>query len=188
MTPLRLVELDPPEEPFDDVPTDGALFQSRCRSTGADFTEQALDHLRRAGATVERRGVVVADVEVAAVVRGPAGRRFLVLTHGTIDDGPRAGLRRSDTLKKAGFDVIALARSSELPVLLLTSHLPSGGRSGRLLAVVADDVFDVVAVHDDLPGFHRLAAALVGEDGSPPPPAPWRRPADQQLGLFAADA
>ncbi len=124
----------------------------------------------------------------AATVRS-RDRRFIVLAHGTPDSGPQAGLKRSDTLKKVGYDAIMLARHTDIPVLIVTSHLPTKGRCATHLARLGRDVVDVVATEGDLAGFQRLRA-LFGDRGpqerlAEPPPA-WRTIWDQ-LELFGDD-
>jgi hypothetical protein len=184
---MKLVDISP-AEPYEDLPTDGAHFNRRCRATGADFTEVALEFLEAAGATVEQRGGMVAEVQVGAIVRAADATRYVVLAHGTLDPGAQAGLKRSDTLKKAGWDAIMLARHSTLATLIVTSHLPTRGRCATHLSRLGADVVDVVATEGDLAGFQRLQALF----GTAPhqrlaaaPPA-WRTPNDQ-LQLFGAD-
>lgn len=184
---MRLVDTSP-AEPYEDLPTDGAHFNRRCRATGADFIEVALEYLEDAGATVEQQGGVVAEVQVGAIVRAADGARCIVLAHGTFDGGPKAGLRRSDTLKKVGYDAVMLARHGDLPVLIVTSHLPAKGRCATHLARLSPDVLDVVATQGDLAGFQRLKALF----GATPhqrlavAPAAWRTLYDQ-LQLFGND-
>ena len=170
------------EGPFEDLPTEGAWFNGRCRAAGADFTEMALQYLQAAGATVERRGGKVAGIQIGAVVRGRNGRRFVVLAHGTPDTGARAGFKRSDTVKKAGFDAVMLRRQGALPVLMVTSHLPATGVCAAFLAKLQPDVADVVATEGDLAGFQRLrklfGASPVGDSREPIDP-PWQAPPGQ---------
>ncbi len=86
------------EGPFEDLPTESAWFNRGCRATGADFTDEALQYLEAAGASEERRGGKVAGIQIGAIVQGANGRRFVVLAHGTLDPGARAGFKRSDTV------------------------------------------------------------------------------------------
>lgn len=146
----------------------------------------ALELLEAAGATVEQRGGRVAGIQVAAIVRGDDGQRCVVLAHGTLDPGSQAGLKRSDTVKKVGFDAIMLRRSGALPVLVVTSHLPTGGVVAAHLARLSADVVDVVATTGDLAGYHRLQARF-GEVRTwlVAAPPPWRTPGGQ-LELFEA--
>lgn len=175
------------EEPYEDLPTDKAWHNSRCRATGSDFTEVALEYLERAGASVEQRGGKVADIQIAAIVRSPSGRRFIVLAHGTLDASRSAGFRRSDTVKKAGFDAVVLRHRGALPVLVITSHLPTAGVCVKHLAQLRPDVVDVVATEGDFAGFQRLRALFGAGTASPmsaPPASPaWQFPPGQ-TGLF----
>lgn len=185
---MRLVTSSP-AGPYEDLPGDGAYFNSRCRAIGADFTEVALELLEAAGATVEQRGGRVAEIQIGAIVRA-GNSRYIVLAHGTPDSGPQAGLKRSDTLKKVGYDAIMLARHGHLPVLIVTSHLPTKGKCATHLARLGPDVVDVVATEGDLAGFQRLRV-LFGAGGgaqerlAEAPPA-WRAIWDQ-LQLFGDD-
>ena len=175
-----------PAEPYEDLPGEVAWFNARCRATGADFTEVALERLEAAGATVEQRGGRVAGIQVGAIVAGHDGRRYVVLAHGTLDPGSQAGLKRSDTVKKLGFDAIMLRRSGALPVLVLTSHLPTGGVVAAHLARLSDDVVDVVATAGDLAGYHRLQVRFgVGRSRPAASPPAWRTPGSQ-LELFGS--
>lgn len=174
------------EGPFENLPTESGWFNRACRATGADFTEGALKYLQAAGATVERRGGKVADIQIGAIVRGADGRHFVVLAHGTLDPGSQAGFKRSDTVKKAGFDAVMLRRHGSLPVLMVTSHLPAAGACANYLAKLWPDVVDIVATEGDLAGFHRLRK-LFGADAAADHQAflapAWQAPPGQ-AGLF----
>lgn len=151
-------------------------FQSRAPRSGADFKAMAIRRVVDAGGTIERLDFEIDDIPVDALVIGPNGRRFLVLARGTPEEHDRSGVRKTDTLEKAGFRAIMLARCQELPVLLVTSDLPvRDSKPGRYLAKLAGDVFDVIGYRADLKGFHRLQGALTGATESRPPDAPWRR-------------
>jgi len=173
----RLFEISagPDGEPFEEnglgQRTD---FQSRAPRAGADFKEMAIRRLTDAGATVERIDFEIDDIPVDAQVRGQDGRSFLVLARGTPYEHSQGGGRRTDTLEKAGFRAIQLARRQNLPILLITSDLPDrASKAGRYLAKLDGDVWDVVAFRADLRGFHRLQRTFAGSvDG--PPDAPWR--------------
>ncbi len=174
----RLFELGPDAgaNPFeDDAVRQRADFQSRAPRAGADFKEMALRRVANAGATIERVTFEIDDIPVDAEVRGPNGRAFMVLARGTPDEHSQSGVRRTDTLEKAGFRAIHLARSQELPVLLITSDLPDrSSKAGRYLAKLTGDVWDVVALRADLRGFHRLQRTFAGPANAMPPDAPWR--------------
>jgi hypothetical protein len=126
----------------------------------------------------------VAGIQIGAIVRGGDGQRYIVLAHGTLGSGPQAGLRRSDTVKKAGYDAVMLRRADALPVLVVTSHLPAGGACADQLARLSADVVDVVATNGDLGGFQRVRALFGGARGLGTPPPPWHTPPSAQLGLF----
>ena len=98
-------------------------------------------------------------------------------------------MRRTDTLKKAGFDVQLLRDLSPLPILVVTSHLAAEGTAKELAEVLRGWADDLVAVEGDVRGFHRLC----GHFGGPVTAArPSSRVIDdeqgvgEQLGLFDA--
>lgn len=189
--PLRAVPeaLVGGDEPYEALPEEVAFFQGRSSREGAEYDQEALAYLDSAGATVIQRGGKVGDVPVDAVVRGSNGKVFTVLAHGTIDDGKRAGLLRTDTVRKAGFSAFLLAEDVHAaPLLVLTSHLPvPKGRSRQAAVYLARCrrvIFDVVITEGDLAGFQRLRHYLT-TDPAPktPEPAPWRCLSDEQLSL-----
>ncbi len=152
-------------------------FQSRAPRAGADFKAMALKRVTDAGAAIARIEFEIEDIPVDAQVQGPNGRSFLVLARGTPYEHSQSGVRKTDTLEKAGFRAIQLARCQDLPILLITSDLPDrSSKAGRYLAKLDRDVWDVVAYRADLRGFHRLRQAFAGPAESTPPPAPWRAP------------
>ncbi len=176
----RLFEVDTAAggEPFEE---DGLRnrtdFQSRAPRAGADFKAMALKRVTDAGAAIERIGFEIEDIPVDAQVRGPNGQSFLVLARGTPYEHSQSGVRKTDTLEKAGFRAIQLARCQDLPILLITSDLPDrSSKAGRYLGKLDEDVWDVVAFRADLRGFHRLRQTFAGPAESTPPPAPWRAP------------
>lgn len=160
-------------------------FQSRAPRAGADFKEIALGRLTQAGGTIERFRFEIDDSPVDALVTGQNGRRFLVIARGTPDEHGQSGIRKTDTLEKAGFRAVMLARSQDLPILLLTSDMPTrSSKAGRYLAKLDGDVWDVVSYRADLKGFHRLQQAFAGPADAPPPAAPWRSPLTEGPSLF----
>lgn len=172
-------------EPYENLPGTGAWFNAGNRAAGTEFTEVALEWLEAAGATVEQRGGRVVGIQIGAIVGGGDGQRYILLAHGTLGSGSQAGLRRSDTVKKVGYDAVMLRRADALPVLVVTSHLPVGGACAAHLARLSADVVDVVATQGDLGGFQRVRALFGGAAprlGAPPPP--WHTPPSAQLALF----
>jgi hypothetical protein len=86
-------------------------------------------------------------------------------------------LRRTDTVEKAGFMAMQLARCQALPIILITSDLPKRStRAGLYLAALSDDLWDVVSYRADLKGFQRLQAHFTAPIENVPPAAPWRAP------------
>ncbi|HEV2368758.1 MAG TPA: hypothetical protein VGR90_02720 [Acidimicrobiales bacterium] len=105
---------------------------------------------------------------------GSNGRRFLVLARGTQDDTKTAGLRRLDTVQKLGFVATHLSLEQRLPILVVTSHLPSrGSTAGIQLAKLGPFVADVIATTGDFRGYRRLLA-LLRDRSEGTGQAPWR--------------
>src|SRR5581483_9045469 len=98
-----------------------------------------------------------------AIVEGVSGARFLVAAHGSPDRTVRtqAGMRRQDTALKFGFRaLIAARRADALPLLLLTSHMPTPELSAaRILRDLDREgaLWDAIQV-PDFEGFRRLQA------------------------------
>jgi hypothetical protein len=177
---------DAGNEPFEEPTLDRSSgFQSRAPRSGADFKAMAMDRLQEAGATIERANFEIKGFPVDLQVIGANGRRFLVLARGTPGEQARSGLRRSDTVEKAGFMAMQLARCQSIPILLLTSDLPKrSSTTGHYLASLSPDVWDVISYRADLRGFQRLRDHLQGPVDVEAPAAPWRSdesPAAQTL-------
>lgn len=174
----RLFELDAIEAPTIEVGSPGcAGFQSLGPRAGADFKEMAIRRVVEAGGTVERTDLEIEDIPVDALIRGANGRGFLILARGTPYEHSQSGLRKTDTLEKAGFRAVQLARCQDLPVLFVASDLPERtSKAGRYLAKLDGDLWDAVAYRADLRGYHRLQDALIGPPDALPPAAPWRAP------------
>ena len=137
----------------------------------------AIARLKEAGATIERLNFRIEGFPVDAQVSGSNGRPFLVLARGTPDEQDRSALRRTDTVEKAGFMAMQLARRQALPIILITSDLPKRStRAGHYLAALSDDLWDVVSYRSDLKGFQRLRAHFTAPIEKVPPTAPWRAP------------
>ncbi len=184
MSEARLFQLPPDasDDPYEgDIPKIVSAFQQRSVSEGAEFDEIAFIALEEAGGTIEETGGEVDGIPIDGIVRGPNGRRFLVAAHGTIDDGPQAGLRRVDTVHKVGHRASLLPPWAP-PLLVLTSHLPpAGSKAAFYLAKSAPHIFDVVATTGDLGGFMRLQRHLNDPDPARgPEEAPWRTLARQE--------
>jgi hypothetical protein len=179
-THLRLFASDPPEEDlFEDLPPD-PVSESQARSSrhGREFDHEAFEWLMSAGAAIVEEYPEVLGYHLDALIEGRNGNRFYVDAHGTPDrtDRPNAGLRRSDTMLKAGFKALRLhERRSEHPLLLVTSHLPKGGKSAFFLRELSEAIFDAFATVGDAPGFQRLHGYLTDVPApTVPAPAPWR--------------
>ena len=179
---------DEVEEPFEDLPG-GGTFNAGNKATNDEFSLEALEQLVRAGARVVAGPHQVGPIRVGARVIGTDGRMWLVLMHGTVDDSKRAGLRRTDTVKKVGFDVQLLRDLTSLPVLVVTSHLAAAGAAAELADVVRGWADDLVALRGDLRGLRRLAGHFGGPVPTDPPTPRLVEDdvvADEQLRLFDA--
>ena len=166
--------------PYEDPSAVGPEFQSRARREGTEFDAIAMEYLEQAGARVLRGRHERNHYPVDAEVQALTGAHYLVLAHGNVgDSSPRPGLQRTDTLAKVVTRVVGLHLYDDLPVIVVTSHLPRPGSTcahqlADLRRVVRDDLAEVVATSADMAGFQRLCRRLCG--GALPPRlrvAPW---------------
>ena len=162
-------------EPYEgDIPNAASAGQSRAATVGSEFKHQAREWLALAGARFICCRHRVGAYNVEGVICGANGQNFIILAHGVLDDGGRAGLKRTDTLKKAGFDAVMIRQLRTLPILLVTSHLPEGGAAASQLADCAPFIFDVFATNGDFASFQRLQRYLHEEPFPGQLPAVWR--------------
>ncbi len=173
---LRVVDDDesPNEAPYEDIDNAAAAGQARAVAVGQEFKHLARDLLTTVGASFQDDGTGYGPYAPLGSVCGENGQLMIVLAHGVLDDSPRAGLRRTDTVRKTGFDAVQLKRQFGLPVLIVTSHLPDSGSPSSLLADCGPDVLDVVATNEDFAGMLRLEQYLHASPFPGPLPAPWR--------------
>ncbi len=188
MTALKQLPDDDGPEIFEGDLAD-VDFQARSPAVGTEFKHIARDYLLQAGATFLREHHKIGSYQVEGIVRGNNEQQFIVVAHGVIDDGKKAGLKRTDTLKKAGFDAFQIRRLRRLPILLVTSHLPDQGTTAASqLADCAPDIWDVIATHGDLKGLHRLHRYLHDDPFPGQLPAPWRdKPSQWVAELFDSE-
>lgn len=176
----------PADEPYEDLPTAYAAFQALASAAGADFKDMAREWIVQAGGELEAGKLKFDNYPADGLVRGQNGARFVLLARGTPDDGERAGLRRNDTVLKMGCRAMMIARRTDFPILVVTSHLPDpASRAGRILSDLHTDIFDVAATVGDLAGFQRFRRHLT-EAPAPTDPLPsvWRTGVFTQPGLF----
>jgi hypothetical protein len=165
--------------------TSASRGQARARREGNEVDELAFGYIETAGGRIldvrVRRGAETNDaVTIDAVAEGANGSRWWVLAHGNVDVDTTAdhpGLRRTDTIRKAGFSAAVLGRRPDpLPILVITSHLPTRTRADKAarsyLAELAPFVWDVIGLHD-LRSYHRLRHHLTD-------PGPRRRGTPQE--------
>ena len=186
MSALTPVPRNQSTEPYEGAIEDAAKAgQARAATVGSEFKYQALDWVRAAGARIERGPHKVGSYYVEAVICGDNGQKFVLLAHGVLDDGNRAGLKRTDTIKKTGFDAYMIRRLRKLPILLVTSHLPKSGTAVSQLADCAEFVFDIFATNGDLAGYQRLRRYLHDDPFPGQLAAPWReKPSRYEPELF----
>ncbi len=178
----QLFEVPPAiDDPYENLPSVYAAFQALASAAGADFKDMAREWIVQAGGELEPGRLTFDSYPADGLIRGQNGARFVLLARGTPDDGPRAGLRRNDTVLKMGCRAMMIARRTELPILVVTSHLPDpASRAGKILADLHTDIFDVTATVGDLAGFQRFRRHLTE---SPPPSDPL--PSIWRTGVFA---
>lgn len=185
--PRLFVVEDAGGDPFEgDLPGGYAGFQARSSVEGAEFKHAAFELVEQAGGSIVRASCDVHDVPVDALVRGRNGFELVLLAHGNFDDGPKSGLRRVDTVHKAGHRAFMLHAAQAPPVVVVASHLPLPGTKAAIyLARTGVALFDVVGRHD-LAGFRRLDRYLTAVPApSRPEPAPWRE--EHRQGRFELD-
>lgn len=109
-------------------------FNSPNAGAGADFERAVAYHLRAngwkvtAGRCLDKVKVIRHGIEIDLVATDPDGVEHTVECKGSPNDDPRAGGRRTDSIKKAIADAWFLrACGSTTPHLLYLSHMPDGG-------------------------------------------------------------
>ncbi len=133
-----------------DIDESGADFQGRASTGGREFKHATEDFLVGLGVQINSRGREVGPYRIDLEIRGSNGHRFGILAHGTFDDGSQAGLRRTDTVKKMGFDAWQIRRRLPgLKLIAIVSHLPKPlTAASKQLADISDHLYDVVAIGD----------------------------------------
>ncbi len=120
----------------DDDPTG---FQARAVSVGNEFKHVAREWLGKAGATFVRDHHMVGSYHVEGLICGTNQRQFLVLAHGVLDDDNQAGLKRSDTVKKAcGGRKLCRTWSGCISVLVDESVAPGRFQNSKVPARVVE--------------------------------------------------
>lgn len=137
-------------------------FQANGKLQGDHFEAESIFILRQAGFEIHEPDdlrVVLPDagVEVDIIALNlVAAISFFITCKGSYQ-GDRPGCERTDTLKKAMAEALALHVNGWGPVLLLTSHLPSTKTGIALLRSIAPDIlFDAIEPASKL-GIKRLS-------------------------------
>lgn len=128
-------------------------FQSAASAQGRRFAEQCdwllgYHKFKLAGPL----RVVAVGVEIDQVATTPEGRTIWFEYKGSIQ-GPRPGLRRTDTLKKAIANGALLSAIAEHPpYVVLASHIPSSGSGLQMLeaAMKLGYFHDVICVNEPI--------------------------------------
>jgi hypothetical protein len=176
----------------EDLPPDPVSeSQARSSMSGKEFDAEAEQFLIEAGGRILERNLRVLGFPMDFLVEGTNGRRYYVDGHGTPDRTNRsqAGMRRTDTIRKFGFNALCLAREGcPYPIILLTSHMPREGSEAEFcLSKLTDAIWDAMAIVGDPAALERLRAYLNDESAPDAPlPALWRAGVQQGL-LFDPD-
>lgn len=124
--------------------------------------------LESVGATVERANVRVprAGVVVSFLAKDAHGRQWffdVVGPHTSL----RGGMSRAETVWRAVGRAAAVAGTTEVPVVLLTTELPRSGSDAdqALRAAVPNPIRDVIHLTD--PAHRQRLAHLLGDPGRP---------------------
>ncbi len=140
-------------------------FQARGVKQGQQFDEQCRLVLRGLGFQVSDKPFPVAElgVEFDAEIKSQSGRVYWCEFKGSWH-GPRPGLRRTDTVKKALADafIAHAAQKDYPPTIFLTTHTPAAGSSGEQMLEVAKSsgaLLDVINVNEpkDMERLQKLA-------------------------------
>jgi hypothetical protein len=126
-------------------------FQRRASEVGGTFERLAEQALLGAGFAIVQAREALPDlgIEVDFRVQNRQGETLLVECKGSLE-GPRPGLKRTDTVKKALCNAFLLARAGRGPLLLLASHLPEPGSASYTMLQAAGRtvVLDVIPMLD----------------------------------------
>lgn len=128
-----------------------AEFQSRSSRQGQAFEAQARSYLEALDYTLHGKKVL-ADIgcSVDDEATSPCGIRVYFEYKGSFQ-GPKPGMRRTDTVKKAlltGFLLRSIG--DDTPYVVLTSHLPTGGAALKMIEASrrAGAVSDVLVINE----------------------------------------
>jgi hypothetical protein len=144
-----------------------AAFQRTSKEQGDLFEETAEMALKLVGFSIVGRHVFFpnAGVNIDFIADNKNGISFYVTCKGSIQ-GDRPGCERTDTLKKAIAEAYLLSRYEWWPILLLTSHLPTGRSGLAMLKTVERSVLFDAIVPTSKEGQRRLRqlVEMTGEE------------------------
>jgi hypothetical protein len=124
-------------------------YQSRSPEVGTEFEICCNTILLDIGFQLQGKKTIHKNgVEVDQVARNRKGIPFYFEFKGS-RDGPRPGLIRTDSMKKALCNAFLLARLSLRPFVIMTSHKPKQySASFQMLRSADEVVFDVICLSD----------------------------------------
>ncbi len=157
---VALAAVPPPGDPDEH-------FQTRAGREGRAAKELAELVLTKAGFQTLRRDLRFPEgVEINFEARDQLGKPWFFDVSGGFTSS-RPGLRRTDTLWKAlGKAAVLHEVHPSVPLVLLTTHVPSGGRAGEaalaVLSGAGKPIYDVIELLDEA-AFGRLCSYAAGD-------------------------
>jgi len=126
-------------------------FQRLSGQQGASFEKNCIEALKYAGWRIVDRRVQLKSVEVDIIATNKQEISFYITSKGSVR-GPRAGFRRTDTVKKAVAEAYFMIAEGREPVLIMASPLPraTDGRTKEMIIKLERRlVFDIINPYDD---------------------------------------
>lgn len=135
-------------------PTNEFNFQTMAVEQGAAFHDECIRALKYAGFEIVCTKVRLRDVgiEIDAITNNQLGVPMAWEFKGSWQ-GTRPGLQRTDTVKKAIASALLFSRSEYglfmLPLLVMTSHIPTNGDGAAMLQkTIGHEILSVVDSRD----------------------------------------
>lgn len=140
----------------------GSDFQRRAGEQGRWFEETCIKALEWSGFHIADRRTRFDDlgVDVDIIATNAKDISFYINCKGSLY-GPRPGLKRTDTLKKAIADAWLLKLGGRGPCLLLTSHIPEDGVGKTMLNLALTEGLYIAVIRpvEDQPRLRFLGSA-----------------------------
>ncbi len=144
-------------------------FQKMAKVQGAAFAKESLLALELAGFEIADTEVYISDVGITldAVTNNKQGVAMAWEFKGSLQ-GSRAGLKRTDTMKKALANAVLLSLSDNYagvfpPMCIMTSHIPTINDSERMMRTALEKG-KLLAVVDSRDGKELQKLANMTED------------------------